>query len=184
MADTIKESMPGYPQGEPAFVGMLKEHTAFVPHWDDVKCGKNELDAKAGIRLDAAFPDPEKLDILYHCTGKEGIAGWVCGPNDTAEFIRKAASAGMPVLFGGRESGFPVPGLQFAGGIFPGSVPQPEAYAPDAFPDKLPRGSGLSFADGNIRSILAWKKCLAAHGICEPACILPGIFPGREDDMP
>ena len=54
MADAIKDSMPGYPQGEPAFVGMLKEHVAFVPHWDDAKCGKNELDAKAGIRLDAA----------------------------------------------------------------------------------------------------------------------------------
>ena len=61
MADPIKEPMPGYPQGEPAFVGMLKEHVAFVPHWDDAKCGKNELDCKVGIRLDAAFPDPEKL---------------------------------------------------------------------------------------------------------------------------
>ena len=90
MADTIKDPMPRYPQGEPAFVGMLKEHVAFVPHWDDAECGENELDAKAGIRLDAAFPDPEKLlDTAY--------ADFTC-------FLNESNLSGTAVPFEVRET--------------------------------------------------------------------------------
>ena len=53
--------MPAYPQGEPAFVELLKRHTPFIPHWDDAEPGENELDLKPGAVLRPDFPDPEKL---------------------------------------------------------------------------------------------------------------------------
>ena len=61
MTDRPTAEMPGYPQGEPGFVEMLKRHDTFVPHWEDRPCRGDELDLKAGTRLDAQFPDPEKL---------------------------------------------------------------------------------------------------------------------------
>ena len=57
----LEATVPGYPQGEPGFVEMLKRHTEFVPHWEDRACREDELNLKAGVRLEAGFPDPEKL---------------------------------------------------------------------------------------------------------------------------
>ena len=55
-------AMPSYPQGEPRFIGLLKQHTPFVPHWDETaQPGSNELNLKPGAVLRADFPDPEKL---------------------------------------------------------------------------------------------------------------------------
>ena len=53
--------MPAYPQGEPAFVDLLKRHTPFTPHWEDAECGENELDMRQGAILRPDFPDPGKL---------------------------------------------------------------------------------------------------------------------------
>ena len=53
--------MPGYPQGEPGFVEMLKRHDVFTPHWEDRPCAGDELDMKRGTYLHMDFPDPEKL---------------------------------------------------------------------------------------------------------------------------
>ena len=61
MQNIYTGGMPGYPQGEPAFVEMLKQHTPFVPHWDDTSCALDELNAKNGLFLKTAYPDPEKL---------------------------------------------------------------------------------------------------------------------------
>ena len=61
MQNIYTAGMPGYPQGEPAFVELLKQHTPFVPHWDDTPCAPDELNAKKGLFLKTAFPDPEKL---------------------------------------------------------------------------------------------------------------------------
>ena len=61
MENIYAEGMPAYPQGEPAFVGMLKQHTPFTAHWEDRPCGENELNARNGLFLKSDFPDPEKL---------------------------------------------------------------------------------------------------------------------------
>ena len=61
MSDCINDSMPSYPQGEPAFVEMLKRHTPFVPHWENAGCGGDELNMKQGVILNPLFPDPENL---------------------------------------------------------------------------------------------------------------------------
>ena len=54
-------AMPGYPQGEPGFIRLLKQHTPFVPHWDDAPPRTGELNLKPGAFLQMDFPDPEKL---------------------------------------------------------------------------------------------------------------------------
>ena len=61
MENIYAGGMPAYPQGEPAFVGMLKQHTPFTAHWEDRPCGENELNARNGLFLKSDFPDPEKL---------------------------------------------------------------------------------------------------------------------------
>ena len=56
------KSVPAYPQGEPAFISMLKRHDPFVPNWDSAwTCSPDQLDVKRGLFLDFQFPDPEKL---------------------------------------------------------------------------------------------------------------------------
>ena len=73
--------MPGYPQGEPRFIELLKQHTPFVPHWDEsAKPGPDELDLKRGAVLRTDFPDPEKLlETAYADFGRflteAGLAG-------------------------------------------------------------------------------------------------------------
>ena len=61
MKNIYKDGMPSYPQGEPAFVGMLKKHTPFTAHWEDRPCAEKELNARSGLFLKSDFPDPEKL---------------------------------------------------------------------------------------------------------------------------
>jgi len=56
-----RDAMPGYPQGEPGFIGVLKRHTPFVAHWEDAEPRKNELDMRPGAVLLPDFPDPERL---------------------------------------------------------------------------------------------------------------------------
>ena len=55
------ERMPEYPQGEPAFVELLKTHTPFTPHWEKRPCQSDELDTSQGITFQSSFPDPEQL---------------------------------------------------------------------------------------------------------------------------
>ncbi|MBQ9337650.1 MAG: hypothetical protein IJS14_10195, partial [Lentisphaeria bacterium] len=61
MENIYGAGMPAYPQGEPAFVGMLKQHTPFTAHWEDRPCAADELDGRDGLYLKSDFPDPEKL---------------------------------------------------------------------------------------------------------------------------
>ena len=61
MENVYAGGMPPYPQGEPAFVGMLKQHIPFTAHWEERSCGGNELNARSGLYLKTDFPDPEKL---------------------------------------------------------------------------------------------------------------------------
>ncbi|OQA88240.1 MAG: hypothetical protein BWY31_00402 [Lentisphaerae bacterium ADurb.Bin242] len=54
--------MPSFPQGELAFVELLKKHDSFFPNWN-LSCGRgsDELDAAMGVKIDFQFPDPERL---------------------------------------------------------------------------------------------------------------------------
>ena len=61
MTPSDLSDMPAYPQGEPAFVELLKRHTPFIPHWDDAGPGEDELNMKQGVVLRTDFLDPEKL---------------------------------------------------------------------------------------------------------------------------
>ena len=61
MENIYAGTMPEYPQGEPAFVGMLKQHTPFAAHWEGRSCADDELNACSGLNLKSDFPDPEKL---------------------------------------------------------------------------------------------------------------------------
>ena len=61
MENIYAGTMPEYPQGEPAFVGMLKQHTPFAAHWEGRSCADDELNARGGLNLKSDFPDPEKL---------------------------------------------------------------------------------------------------------------------------
>ena len=61
MNHDYKNTMPEYPQGEPRFVELLKQHTSFIPHWEENEPHKNELDLRLGATLQINFPDPEKL---------------------------------------------------------------------------------------------------------------------------
>ena len=54
--------MPPFPQGEPAFVELLKKHEAFFPNWELSRgCARDQLDVTRGVKLDFQFPDTEKL---------------------------------------------------------------------------------------------------------------------------
>ena len=53
--------MPPYPQGEPDFVNLLKQHVPFVPHWPETSAGTDEADLTKGVFLQIEFPDPEQL---------------------------------------------------------------------------------------------------------------------------
>ena len=61
MSTAHDAAMPGYPQGEPRFIELLKQHTPFVSHWDGRGPAADELNLKPGVVLKSDFPDPEKL---------------------------------------------------------------------------------------------------------------------------
>ena len=75
------DKMPGFPDGEPPFVELLKEHAPFVPRRPAGLTAKpGETDAGAGIKLENSFPDPEHLldTAVFH----------------TERFLREAEMAG------------------------------------------------------------------------------------------
>ena len=93
MENIYAGTMPEYPQGEPAFVGMLKQHTPFVAHWEDRPCADDELNARGGLDLKSDFPDPEKLlETAY---------------SDFNRFLREAGLAGNAIAVEVKE----IPGL-------------------------------------------------------------------------
>ena len=75
------DKMPGFPNGEPSFVELLKEHAPFVPRRPAGLAAKpGETDAGAGVKLENSFPDPEHLldTAVFH----------------TERFLREAEMAG------------------------------------------------------------------------------------------
>ena len=91
MSRTDIGEMPKYPQGEPAFVSLLKKHVPFTAHWDEKAQPKaDELNLKPGVFLKCSFPDPEKLLETAYA--------------DFNRFLSEAALAGNAIPVTVRES--------------------------------------------------------------------------------
>ena len=55
-------AMPRFPEGEPRFVSLLKQHIPFMPHWEaGLRAAAGEVDVRSGLTFAMDFPDPEKL---------------------------------------------------------------------------------------------------------------------------